>query len=65
MAVVHMDVTWTLGDAEVHRPLPIPAVITIDEETTAVGAALHTQPALVVELDQIAVSQNSPFLLYM
>ena len=36
----------------------------MDEETTAVGAALHTQPALVVELDQIAVSQNSPFLLY-
>ena len=59
-----MDVTWTLGDAEVQGPLPIPAVITMDEETTAVGAALHTQPALVVELDQIAVSQNSPFLLY-
>ena len=47
-----MDVTWTLGDAEVHGPLPIPAVITMDEETTAIGAALHTQPALVVELDQ-------------
>ena len=60
-----MDVTWTLGDAEVHGPLRVPAVITMDEETTAVGAALHAQPALVLELDQIAVSQNSPFLLYM
>ena len=43
-----MDVTQILGDAEVQGPLPIPAVITMDEETTAVGAALHTQPALVV-----------------
>ena len=57
----YMDTGWCRGAG----PLPIPAVITIDEETTAVGAALHTQPALVVELDQIAVSQNSPFLLYM
>ena len=43
-----MDVTQILGDAEVQGPLPIPAVITMDEETTAVGAALHAQPALVV-----------------
>ena len=57
----YMDTGWCRGAG----PLPIPAVITMDEETTAVGAALHTQPALVVELDQIAVSQNSPFLLYM